>query len=62
MSLIRKLFKWKKYPVAKLGRWKISDINSFEQLRKIDLANCDSCGTCSKYLNSKKKVFKQSNM
>ena len=61
MSIIRKLFKWKKIPVTKLGRWKITDNNSFEQVRKIDLANCDSCGTCSKNLNNK-KIFKQFNM
>ena len=34
----------------KLGRWNIgtinSEVNSEEQMRKVDLANCDSCGSC----------------
>lgn len=29
----------------KLGRWQISD--AAVQHRKVDLANCDSCGTCT---------------
>ena len=29
-----------------LGRWSVSD-NKIEQNRKIDLANCDSCGVCN---------------
>ena len=29
-----------------LGRWRV-DENLIDVNRKIDLANCDSCGTCS---------------
>ena len=39
-----------------LGRWKPSENNSVEQLRKIDLANCDSCGTCTTKDTKKKMV------
>ena len=41
--LKRILFKPK--PI-RLGRWKMEQSNK-ALLRKIDLANCDSCGTCN---------------
>ena len=44
--MFRKLLRLKKMNPPPLGRWKLSENNSLEQLRKIDLANCDSCGTC----------------
>lgn len=44
---LRKILKMKKLKNTKLGRWKPTKNNSFEQMRKIDLANCDSCGTCA---------------
>ena len=40
---ILKMFKKEKKIV--LGRWNTSN-NILEQHRKIDLANCDSCGVC----------------
>ena len=47
MSLLRKLLKLKPHTPPKLGRWQLTENNSDQQLRKIDLANCDSCGTCT---------------
>lgn len=46
---------FKKTKKIRLGRW---DTNvSLQTLqRKIDLANCDSCGTCTIALQPKKKT------
>lgn len=45
--MLRRLLKiLKKEKKIALGRWGISK-NNIEQNRKIDLANCDSCGICS---------------
>lgn len=42
-TMLRRLFR----TPPKLGRWQLTENNSMQQLRKIDLANCDSCGTCT---------------
>ena len=41
-KMLRRLFT--KSKPNKLGRWQIAD--AAVQHRKVDLANCDSCGTC----------------
>ena len=45
--MLRRLFRLKSTTPPKLGRWQLTKNNSSQQLRKIDLANCDSCGTCT---------------
>lgn len=37
----------KQYTSPKLGRWN-TELNYAQQLRNIDLANCDSCASCGK--------------
>jgi len=46
-TMLRRLFRLKSFTPPKLGRWQLTENNSMQQLRKIDLANCDSCGTCT---------------
>lgn len=45
--MIRRLLRLKTITPPKLGRWQLTENNSMQQIRKIDLANCDSCGTCT---------------
>lgn len=45
--MIRRLLRLKTIAPPKLGRWQLTENNSMQQIRKIDLANCDSCGTCT---------------
>lgn len=48
----------KKTKKIRLGRWDTnSSLNTVQ--RKIDLANCDSCGTCTIPLQQKKKKEKK---
>lgn len=49
-----KLFK--KQKPTQLGRWAFNSIT--ETQRKIDLANCDSCGTCGQKEYTKNTVIK----
>tara|TARA_B100001175_G_C19321174_1_gene547820 strand:+ start:85 stop:357 length:273 start_codon:yes stop_codon:yes gene_type:complete len=49
-----KLFK--KQKPTQLGRWAFNSIT--ETQRKIDLANCDSCGSCGQKEYTKKTVIK----
>jgi len=52
------LFKiFKKQKPTPLGRWALNSVR--ETQRKIDLANCDSCGTCG-LENYKKQTIKVS--
>ena len=46
----------KKQKPLPLGRWAFNSLN--ETQRKIDLANCDSCGTCGLEHYEKKTIIK----
>tara|TARA_B110000008_G_scaffold278706_1_gene323296 strand:+ start:3628 stop:3897 length:270 start_codon:yes stop_codon:yes gene_type:complete len=53
------LFKiFKKQKPVPLGRWALNSLN--ETQRKIDLANCDSCGSCGLKQYKKKTTIKVS--
>ena len=44
--MLRQLFKLKSQKPLPLGRW-TTQTTANEMERRADLANCDSCGTCS---------------
>ena len=52
--MLSRIFK-KQKPIP-LGRWAFNSLN--ETQRKIDLANCDSCGTCGLEDYKKKTIIK----
>lgn len=53
-NIIKSIYQ-KETPIS-LGRWNIEHCN-IKLNRKIDLANEDHCGPCSKYILSKKIIY-----